>query len=96
MDIALLSQLFTILVFGWVGYVWAKKLSLPTRLVDWFLWLLALWIAGSVQLRILDIFGFAVRSQDVLRGLVLGILVNFIIRLTRPGMSQADPSGKAN
>ena len=90
MDITLLSQLFTILVFGWVGYVWAKKLSLPTRWVDWFLWLLGLWLAGSVQFRILDIFGFAIRSQDVLRGLVLGILINFIFRLMRPGTSQAN------
>ena len=96
MDIALLSQLFTFLVFGWVGYIWAKKLSLPTRFVDWFLWLLALWLAGSVQFRILDIFGFAIRSQDLLRGLVLGILVNLVLRLTRPGLSQANPSGKPN
>jgi len=89
MEIELLSQLITVLVFGWVGYVWAINRSLPARLVDWFLWLIALWIAGSVKLRIVDIFGFTILSQDLLRALVLGVLVNFVLRLARPELFQA-------
>jgi hypothetical protein len=89
MDIELLSRLITYLVFGWVGYVWAKKLSLPARLVDWLLWLIALLIAGTIQFKIVDIFGFVILSQDLLRALVLGVLVNFILRLTRPELSPA-------
>lgn len=89
MDIQFFSQLITFLVFGWVGYVWAKNLSRPVRLVDWLLWLIALVIAGSIQLRIVDIFGFTILSQDLLRALVLGVLLNFILRLTRPDSFQA-------
>ena len=89
MDIELLSRLITYLVFGWVGYVWAKNRLLPARLVDWLLWLIALWIAGTIQLRIVDVFGFMILSQDLLRALVLGVLVNFILRLVQPESFQA-------
>ena len=90
MDIELLSRLITYLVFGWVGYVWAKRLSLPARPVDWFLWLIALLLAGSigVSTQLLNIFGFTILLQDLLRALVLGVLVNFILRLARPELAQ--------
>ena len=89
MNIELFSQLITYLVFGWIGYVWAKNLSRPARLVDWLLWLIALWIVGSIRLRIVDIFGFTIFSQDLLQALVLGVLINFILRLARSELFQA-------
>ena len=91
MDIELLSRLITYLVFGWVGYVWAKKLSPPARLIDWVLWLIALLLAGSigVNTQLLNFFGFTILLQDLLRAIVLGVLVNFLLRLTRPELSQA-------
>ena len=89
MDIAFLSTLFTYAVFGWVGYVWAKRIVLPARLVDWVLWLIAFLLAGSIKARLVDIFGFTILSQDLLQALVLGILLNFILRLARPELSQA-------
>jgi hypothetical protein len=85
MDIALLSTVVTYLVFGWVGYVWAKRMPLPARFVDWFLWLIAFLLAGSIRLGdLVNIFGFVIRSEDLLQALVVGILINFILRLTRP------------
>jgi hypothetical protein len=91
MDIQLLSRLITYLIFGWVGYVWAKKLSLPARLVDWFLWLIALILAGTigVSTQLVNIFGLTMLLQDLLRALVLGVLVNFILRLARPELSES-------
>ena len=89
MDIQFFSQLITFLVFGWVGYVWAKNLSLPARLVDWLLWLIALVIAGSIRFRIVDIFGFTILAQDLLRALVLGVLVSFVLRMARPESFQS-------
>lgn len=84
MDITLLSTVATYLVFGWVGYVWAKRMPLPARFVDWFLWLIAFLLAGSIRLGdLVNIFGFVIRSEDLLQALVVGILINFILRLTR-------------
>lgn len=88
MDIALLSTLVTYLVFGWIGFVWAKSIQLPARLVDWVLWLIAFLLAGSIKARIVDIFGFTILSQDLLQALVLGILINFVLRLARPEFAQ--------
>ena len=90
MDIAFLSTLFTYAVFGWVGYVWAKRIVLPARLVDWVLWLIAFLLAGSIKARLVDIFGFTILSQDLLQALVLGILLNFVLRLARPELAQAN------
>ncbi|HSL42645.1 MAG TPA: hypothetical protein VK897_04380 [Anaerolineales bacterium] len=90
MDIALLSTLVTYVVFGWVGYVWAKAIRVPTRLVDWILWLIAFLLAGSVRLgQLANIFGFTILSEDLLQALVLGILLSFILRLARPELVQA-------
>ena len=91
MDIELLSRLITYLVFGWVGYVWAKNRSLPTRLVDWVLWLIAFLLAGSIGIgaRLVDVFGFTILLDDLLEALVLGVLINFVLRLARPELSQA-------
>lgn len=88
MDIALLSTLVTYMVFGWVGYVWAKAIRLPTRLVDWILWLIAFMLAGSIRAQLAYIFGFTILSQDLLQALVLGILINFVLRLVRPELSR--------
>jgi hypothetical protein len=91
MDITLLSTLATYMVFGWLGYVWAKGIRMPTRLVDWVLWLIAFLLAGSigVQTRLVDIFGFTIFADDLLQALVLGILINFLLRLARPELAQA-------
>lgn len=91
MDIELLSRLITYLVFGWVGYVWAKRLALPARPVDWFLWLIALLLAGSIGIgtRLVDVFGFTILLDDLLQALVLGVLINFVLRLARPELAQA-------
>jgi hypothetical protein len=94
MDSTLLSQVITYVLFAWLGYVRASAMSLPARVVDWLLWLIAFIIAGSIQARIVDIFGFAIYSQHILQGLVIGILINFIMRLVRPGSSQPKPALK--
>ena len=89
MDITLLSQLFTYLVFGWLGYVLAKRLSLPTRTMDWVMWMLALVLSGwFIHFQVVNIFGFVISSQHLLQGLVVGILINFVFRSTRPSSSQ--------
>lgn len=90
MDMELLSRLLTYLIFGWIGYVWAKNRSQPTRLVDWVLWLIALLLAGSIGIstRVVDIFGFTIFLDDLLQALVLGVLINFVLRLGRPEFSQ--------
>ncbi len=92
MDMGLFSRLITFLVFGWVGYVWAKKISLPARLVDWVLWLIAFLLAGTIglQTRLVDVLGFTIFANDLLRALVLGILINFVLRLARPELAQAN------
>ena len=92
MDIELLSRLITYLVFGWVGYAWASNRSQPARLVDWVLWLIALLLAGSIGIgtRLVDVLGFTIFLDDVLQALVLGVLINFVLRLARPEISQAN------
>lgn len=89
MDIALISQLFTYVVFAWIGYVLAKRLSLPTKTLDWVMWLLAFILSGwFIQFDVVNIFGFVISSQHLLQGLVLGILINFMFRATQPSISQ--------
>lgn len=83
MDITLLSTLITYLVFGWLGYAWAINRSLPAKFVDWILWLIAFLLAGSIRADLVNIFGFTIRTQDILQGLALGVLVNFVFRLIR-------------
>ncbi|HEX5943880.1 MAG TPA: hypothetical protein VFY66_16475 [Anaerolineales bacterium] len=91
MDLQLLSTLVTYVVFGWIGYVWAKAIPMPARLVDWVLWLIAFLLAGSIGIgvRLVDVFGFTILLDDLLEALVLGILINFVLRLARPQLSQA-------
>jgi hypothetical protein len=93
MDITLLSQIITLLVFGVLGYFLGKRLQVPAKIWTWILWLITLVLAGSVKMRIVDIFGFVIASQDVLQGLVAGILINFVVRASRSETPQASTSG---
>ena len=93
MDIIFLSQVITLLVFGFLGYLLGNKLQMPTKIWTWILWLIALALADSVKMRIVDIFGFVITSEMVLQGLVAGILINFVVRASRSETPQASPSG---
>ena len=93
MDITLLSQIITFLVFGWLGYLLGKKLEVPTKIWTWILWLIALALADSVKMRIVDIFGFVITSEMVLQGLIAGILINFIVRASRSEKKPESSSG---
>ena len=95
MDITLLSQIITYLVFGWLGYLLGKRFSVPDKMATWVLWLIALVLAGSIKFQIVNVSGFIIDSQSVLQALVAGILINFIVRASRPDSPQASPSGQA-
>ena len=94
MDITLLSQIITYLVFGWLGYLLGKRFSVPDKMATWVLWLIALVLAGSIKFQIVNVFGFIIDSQSVLQALVAGILINFVVRTSRPDSPQASPSGQ--
>jgi hypothetical protein len=95
MDITLLASLITYLVFGSLGYLWGKRLPLPARTVNWVLWLILLVLSDSlfVQVRLVDIYDFAIYLNWVIQALVVGILINFVVRTTRPEKPQVDLSG---
>lgn len=89
MDMTLLSRWITYVVFAWIGYSWAKTRPLPVRIVDWLLWLVALLLAGGIKAQLVNIFGFMILSQDLLQGLILGVLIGFLLRLALPKRFEA-------
>ena len=95
MDITLLSQIITLLVFGFLGYLLGQRLQVPTRIWTWILWLIALVLAGTIKMDLVNIFGFVIASETLLQGLVAGILLNFVVRAARRDTAQASPSGSA-
>jgi hypothetical protein len=96
MDITLLSQLFTYVVFGWIGYLWGKRFAAPTKTVQWVLWLIILVLADKIlQMQLVNIFGFIIDSGSVLQALVAGIVINFVFRVSRLETQQAGSSGTA-
>ncbi len=95
MDNTLLTKLTTYLVFGFLGYVWGQRLHLPAKTVTWVLWLILLVLSDSlfVQVRLVDIFGFVIYLNWVVQALVVGILINFVVRASRRETPQVNPSG---
>ncbi len=97
MDITLVTKLATYAVFGLLGYLWGSRLTLPAKTVTWVLWLLLLVLADSlfVSVRLVDIFGFVIYLNWVVQALVVGILINFVVRASRPEKPQVNLSGTA-
>jgi hypothetical protein len=95
MDITLFTKLATYVVFGLLGYLWGKRLHLPDKTVTWVLWLILLILSDSlfVSVRLVDLFGFVINLNWVVQALVVGILINFVVRASRPEKPRVNLSG---
>lgn len=98
MDTETLSRTITFVIFAVIGYLVARKMALPPRLAEWFLWVFTFLMVGTIGIhtRMVDISGyFTIYLNNLLQGLVAGLLINFFIRQTKlnasnPNTSQPD------
>ena len=82
LTIQLVSFLTTLLVFGTIGYLVARKLKRPVQS-----WILVVIIVATVLVRyvgintaLASIFGFAIYLNRALQALGLGMMVNLLVR----------------
>lgn len=86
MNTDILSRVITFVIFAVIGYLTVRKIALPPRSIEWFLWVFTLLMIGTigVNTRMVDISGyFIMYLNNILQGLIAGLLINFIIRQIR-------------
>jgi hypothetical protein len=78
----ILGHIITFILSATIGYCLSPWVSAPRRWIGWVAWVVGLIIVGyiGVDTALISLFGFAVRVNVMLQGLVFGLLVGMLAR----------------
>ncbi|HKJ32736.1 MAG TPA: hypothetical protein VKA34_12955 [Balneolales bacterium] len=88
-----ISFITSSLLFIILGYRLSYKFHLPVSPGKWSVLIFATILSGTINFRIIDIFGFIVRSNWCLPALGLGIVMGLVIRMIKSEIKIESVSG---
>lgn len=82
MNAEIISRLITSLIFAVLGYVISSKVPPPKTSMSWLFCIIVLVLSGYIMVngKLISVLGFTIYINNLLQGMLFGLIAGFIIR----------------